>query len=97
MNVQVVVEPETGNGFVARVGSPYNFDAHGATEDEAVANLKRRVSATKVITLDLPADANPWVALAGCDKDVPPEIWEMYLKAIQDNRDRDELEPERPW
>lgn len=96
MNVQVVVEPEAGNGYVARVGSPYNYDARGATEDEAVANLKRRVAAAKVITLDLPADANPWEAVIGSAKDIDPEVWQMYLDGIEEYRKQVDADTDRP-
>jgi hypothetical protein len=95
MQIHVVVEPAAGSGYVARTGMPYNCDAHGATEDEAVENLKQRVAAAKVIALDVPDGANPWVALAGYMKDDP--MWEVWRKAIEENREREANEPERPW
>lgn len=95
MNLQVVVEPAIGQGFVARAEPPFNWTAEGATEQEAVDKVRQKAAAAKVITLDLPADANPLTAIAGDMKDDP--MWELWRRAIEENRRRDEAQPETPW
>ncbi len=96
MSIQAVVEPAAGGGFVARVGAPYLCDATGATEQEAIDNLRRRVAAAKVVTLDVPNGENPWAAVAGSAKDVDPELWAAYKQAIEEYRNMVDADEDRP-
>lgn len=97
MNVQVVVERVPGSGYVARAGSPYDMSAEGATEEEALAKLKQRAAAAKVITLDLPNGANPWVAICGDSRHlVGDPMWEEYKQAVEDYRNRVDQDEDRP-
>ena len=95
MQIPVVVEP-SGAGFVARAGAPFGWTAEGATADEAVAKLRERAAGVKVVTLDVPDGTNPWAAVAGIMKDVPEDVWQEYLKAVEEYRDQSDKDG-RPW
>lgn len=60
MQVPVLIEPVAGGGFVARMGSPFNWSAEGATHDEALAKLQTEATrhlsnGTRAAVVDLPA------------------------------------------
>jgi predicted RNase H-like HicB family nuclease len=40
MNIPVLIQPIAGKGFLARSGSPFDLSAEGATEEEALKNLR---------------------------------------------------------
>lgn len=45
MQIPVLIEPVAGNGYVARAGSPFDWSAEGATQDEALQKLQAVVAA----------------------------------------------------
>ncbi len=53
MDIPVLIQPITGKGFLARVGSPFERTAEGATAEEAVANL--RLELTRYLTNEVRA------------------------------------------
>lgn len=59
MQIQVVVEPTAGNGFVARTGWPFDAVGYGNSADEAIRllqdGIERRIAAgLKIITIEVP-------------------------------------------
>jgi predicted RNase H-like HicB family nuclease len=68
MQIPILIEPVAGNGYRARGGEPLALAAEGATREEALANLKKKMQAhprngTELTSLELgpaaPA-ANHW-------------------------------------
>jgi len=45
MHIPVLIEPAAGGGYVARAGSPFDWSAEGATQDEALQKLQAVVAA----------------------------------------------------
>jgi hypothetical protein len=76
MQIPVLVEPISGNGFRARSGEPLALTAEGATRDEALEKLRdlvqsRLVPGAEIVSLFVPGNQNPWVDMAGMFKDNP--------------------------
>jgi hypothetical protein len=76
MEIPVLIEPIPGNGFRARGGEPLALSAEGTTRDEALENLRalvqsRLVAGAEIVPLEVPANQNPWVVMAGMFKDNP--------------------------
>jgi hypothetical protein len=101
MEIPVLVEKVAGDGYVARVGSPFNWSAEGPTPDEAVRRLReesdRRLAAgVQVASLTLPAGpaGNPLAKWAGTWKDDP--MIDEFERAIAEYREQIENDPTIP-
>jgi hypothetical protein len=97
MEITVVVEPVNNNGFRARSVESVALEAHGATADEAVVNLRAllaaRMTASRVVVAEDVAGTseNPWLKLAGTHQDDDPMIrdWEKNIADYRREIDED--------
>ncbi|HYV37789.1 MAG TPA: hypothetical protein VE988_19040 [Gemmataceae bacterium] len=70
MQIPVLIEPVSANSFRASSGLPLALTAEGPTAEGALATLKQMVDAklqngSRMVTVDIGADANPWSRVAG--------------------------------
>jgi hypothetical protein len=92
MEIQMLVEPVNGNGYRA---SALTLSAEAATEEEAIAGLKKLiedklVSGAKLLTLTVPV--HPSMRFRSKRKLDDPVVQE-YLEIIAENRRKaDEVE-----
>ena len=77
MNIPVLIEPISNNGFRATGGLPFEITVEGATRDEALGRLraeidKRMACGAIVVPLETtPTEDHPWVQGAGMFRDNP--------------------------
>jgi hypothetical protein len=98
MQIPILVEPVTNNGYRATCGPPLAVSAEGATLDEAVDKLKlllrdRLSNGVEIVAAEVPARAveNPWVKYAGMFKHDP--MFAEVLEIIKENRRKDDEDP----
>src|SRR6516165_5466564 len=98
MQVPILVEPVTDNGYRATCGPPLALSAEGATRDEAVDRLElllrdRLSNGVEIVAAEIPARVleNPWVKYAGMFKDDP--MFAEVLEIMKDNRSKDDVDP----
>ena len=99
MQIPILIEPMAGNGYRASGGEPLGLTAEGSTQEEAMANLQKKLQ-TKlrdgavVIPLDLPTPVHPLAEFVGMFKDDPLiEEWKKSMKAYRRKRDKDADKP----
>ena len=76
MQIPVLIEPITRNGYRARGMEPFAVSAKGATREEALANLRAKIESrlkkgAELVGLEVGAPPDPWMAFAGMFKDDP--------------------------
>ena len=76
MQIPILIERVAGDGYVARGGEPLVLTAEGASQEEALANLKVKLQArlcngSVVVSLDFPTQPHPLAEFAGMFKDDP--------------------------
>ncbi len=98
MQIPILVEPVTNNGYRATCGPPLTMSAEGATRDEAVDKLElllrdRLSNGVEIVSAEVPARVveNAWVKYAGMFKDDP--MFAEVLEIMKDNRRQDEEDP----
>jgi hypothetical protein len=99
MQLSVIIEPVSGNGFRAIGAGVETLSADGATADEALENfrelLARRLAAgMRVVTVELPGSESPWTKVAGIYKDDP--LFEEWRQAMADYRRQIDDDPDSP-
>lgn len=82
MVIPVLIEPTADGRFRARGGE---------TRDDAVAMLREKIDeqlarGAEIVSLDVPAAPNPWLAMAGMFKDDP--LFDEWQQAIAEYRDQ---------
>src|SRR5262245_26332746 len=93
MDIQVLVEPVNEKGYRA---SALTLSAEGATEEEAIANLKQLVmqriaAGAKVVAMQVPA-LPPWAKFVGTWNPDDPAIQEYRAIVEEIRRKADEEE-----
>lgn len=88
MEIPILVEPVTGNGYRARGGPPFDLSAEGNTREEALAKLKEqlkvRMSAgAAIVSLQVPTQ-HALAPFAGIFKDDPD--FQEVIDIIAENR-----------
>jgi hypothetical protein len=98
MQIPILVEPVSSNGYRATCGPPLALSAEGATREEAVDNLERLLrdrlsNGVELVAAEVPARVveNPWVKYAGMFKDDP--MFAEVLGIMKENRRKDEEDP----
>jgi hypothetical protein len=91
MQIAVLVEPMNGKGFRATSTQPFDISTEGPTREEALKKLQAELQArlsggAEVVFLDVPAEANPWLKIAGIYKDDP--LFDEWQQAMADYRDQ---------
>jgi hypothetical protein len=101
MQIPILIEPVTGNGFRSRGGEPFALSAEGATVEEVQTKLQEQLQArlrggAEIITLQVAeqSPANPWVHFAGMFKDDP--YFDEWQEAIAENRRKVDEDPNIP-
>jgi hypothetical protein len=96
MNIAVLVEPLPGIGFRARGSGPFPFTAEGATEEEALQNLRKMiedcvVAGGRVVELDVPPYKHPFKEFAGTLDPNDPFVqeWEEAMREYRREVDKD--------
>ena len=98
MQIPILVEPLTNNGYRATSGPPLAISAEGATRAEAVDKLKlllrdRLCNGVEIVAAEVPARVveNPWIKYAGMFKDDP--MFAEVLEIMKQNRSKDDEDP----
>ncbi len=99
MQIPVLVEPVSGNGYRARGVEPFGFVAEGTTRAEALANWKQQFQArvragAELVTLEVGPQSHPWLEFAGMFKDDPD--FKDVLEIMAANRHRLDADPDTP-
>ncbi|HEY7310881.1 MAG TPA: hypothetical protein VH643_16070 [Gemmataceae bacterium] len=97
MQIPVLIEPISRNGYRARGIEPFAVSAKGATREEALAKLRAKIEGrlkkgAELVGLEVGAPTDPWMAFVGMFKDDPwIEDWkrsvEEYRKQVDENPD----------
>jgi hypothetical protein len=91
MQIPVLVERVKGNGYRARGKDPFAVSAKGATREEALAKLRKKIqtrliNGTEIVGLEVGQQAQPLAEFAGMFQNDPD--FEDVLKIMADNRKR---------
>lgn len=95
MQIPILIEPTAGNRYVACSGEPFALTAEGASQDEALTNLKEKLRAklcngAVVVPLELTSQTHPLAEFAGMFKDDPwLKAWKKSMAAYRRNVDKD--------
>lgn len=97
MQIPVLIEPLSGNGFRARGGEPFALTADGATREEALHKLRELIHARiaaggQIVPLDLPDTAHPLAPFAGMFKDDP--MFAEVLEIMAERRRQADADPD---
>ena len=98
MQIPVLIEPVAGTGYRARGGEPFAMTVEGATEQEALENLRTAISGrmgagARIVSLEVSSPQPPWAAFAGTLRDDP--LLDRWKEAMAEYR-RTREEPEVP-
>lgn len=99
VQIPILIEPVSGNGYRARGMAPFTLTADGATREEALARLRQLLAdrlsgGAEIVALDLPAAAHPLAEFAGMFKD-DPDFAEV-LEIMAENRRKMDADPDVP-
>ena len=99
MQIPVLIEPISGNGYRARGGDPFALTADGATPDEALQKLReaiesRLTTGSRLVPLEVANGDSPWLKMAGMFKNDP--MFDEWQQAIAEYRRQVEDDPEIP-
>jgi predicted RNase H-like HicB family nuclease len=97
MEIPILIEPVSGNGYRAIGAQPITCSAEGATKEEALGKLKEQIEnrlkgGAEIVSIELTKRANPWTAMAGKLKDNP--LFDEWREAMAENRRKDDQEYE---
>lgn len=98
MQVAVVLEPISGNGYRATIYEPFRVSAEGATQDEAVRNVRcqfedRARQGVEIVMLNVPLPKRVLPAQPIWPDDETTRNW---LEGIAEYRRKRNAEPD-PW
>jgi hypothetical protein len=96
MEIPVLIEPVSGNGYRASTGEPLALSAEGATDEEALAKLRKAIEGrlaggAQLVPLQVPGVENPWLRMEGIYKDDP--LFDEWQEAIAEYRRQVDLDP----
>ena len=99
MQIPILIEKVADNGYRARGGEPLALTADGASQEEALENLKEKLHArlrqgAVVVSVELPTQAHPLAEFAGMFKGDPLlKEWKKSMKAYRRKVDKDANKP----
>lgn len=94
MQIPVLIERISGNGFRASGAVPFSFTVEGATREEIVQKLRQLIASrlktgSELIQVDVPEPDNPWLKMVGMwDKDDP--LVQEWKEIMRESRLKDE-------
>jgi predicted RNase H-like HicB family nuclease len=91
MQIPVLIEPVSGNGYRASGGEPFAIVVEGATPEDALGRFKEGIAArlrdgARVTAVEVPAASHPLSEFAGIFSDADPIVQE-WLEIIRQQRD----------
>jgi predicted RNase H-like HicB family nuclease len=95
MQIPILIESVAGNGYLARGGEPLALSAEGASQEEALANLKEKLKArlcegAVIVPFELPSRPHPLAEFAGMFKGDPLlKEWKKSMAAYRRKVDKD--------
>jgi hypothetical protein len=94
MKIPVLVEMLGGKGFRARAGDPFNLEAEGKTQPEALEKLRklideRQKSGAWIVYLDFPNIDNPRHELKGTLDPDDPNVQAWMKEMAEHRKERD--------
>src|SRR5438128_1445506 len=97
MQIPVLIEPVSGNGYRARGVEPFALTAEGATPDQALSSLRellksRLVGGAQIVPLEIPPTEHPLAQFAGMFKDDP--LFEEVLQIMEEQRRQADEDPD---
>jgi hypothetical protein len=97
MTFPVLIQPVSGNGYRASVLPP-DWSAEGATADDALSALSRRVASdvaagARIGTIDVPGGEHPLAGFVGTLKDHP--LLDDWKAAVVEYRREKDADPDR--
>jgi predicted RNase H-like HicB family nuclease len=99
MQIPILIEKVAENGYRARGGEPLALSAEGASQEEALVNLKEKLQArlgqdSVVVPLELPSPTHPLAKFAGMFKGDPLiKEWKKSMRAYRRKVDKDANNP----
>jgi hypothetical protein len=99
MQIPVLIEPVAGNGYRALAPGLGPLSAEGSTAVEAVEKLRellasRIAQGSRVVTIEVPGDGNPWAQMAGVYRNEP--MFDEWRQAMAEYRQKIEDDPDCP-
>jgi hypothetical protein len=99
MEIPVLIEPVSGNGYRARGTEPFALTGEGNTPEEALQNLRvllqdHLAQGSKVVGLEVFPAEHPWAPFAGSLRDDP--LLAQWRQAMADNRRNRDEDPDVP-
>lgn len=99
MQIPVLIERVSGNGYRARSAEPLGLLGEGATREQAIAKLREQCEAklqqgAELIAMELGPQVHPLAEFAGMFKDDPD--FEDVLQIMADNRKKMDEDPDVP-
>ena len=99
MQIPVLIERVENNGFRARGAEPFALSAEGATQEEALSNLREQLRArlaagNKFVALEVTPEPHPLAEFAGMFKDDPD--FDDVVAIMAENRRKMNADPDVP-
>jgi hypothetical protein len=99
VEIPVLIESVVGNGYRARSAEPLACQAEGASQDEALQNLRQTIEqrlaqGATIVPLEISAPQNPMARFAGMFKDDP--LYDEWQRAIAELRRQADADPDYP-
>ena len=97
MQIPILIEPVSGNGFRSSGGESFALSAEGATRDEVIAKLREQLHArlqggSELISLEMPEIEHPLKPFAGMFANDP--LFEDWQQSIREYRKQVETDPD---
>src|SRR5262245_53695757 len=99
MEIPVLIEPVSGNGYQATSGGPLGAVAEGKTPEEALQNLRemiegRMAAGARIVSLQVSSPKAPWAPFAGMLRGDP--MLSAWKQAMAEYRRRMDEDPDVP-
>src|SRR5262249_3777707 len=99
MQIPVLIERVENNGYRARGAEPFALSADGATQEEALANLREQLrtrmkAGSMIVPLEVAADPHPLAEFAGMFNDDPD--FQEVVEIMAENRRKMNADPDVP-
>ena len=99
MEITVLIEPVSGNGFRATSGEPLRLHADAETRDDAIRKLRELIDeridgGVELVRLEVPTSQHPLAPFAGILKDDPLlNSWQDAMREYREKKDAGAVGP----